>query len=423
MCAERDMKVNAMGLHLMSISFDLGTLCNSPPFGIIRALMSDSTNIHMKTCLQCGSRTGGDAKKCSVCGHQFTQAAPGSTRGKRGASSLSGNSIPQFNLSLPLAIGMLLMAIIIGAGLTYFGLSQSDRIAVPTGIPSITPSPSITATSAPETPTLTSTPFPTLPPSSYTVQQNDTCGSVAAIFNVSVQSIVLQNALNADCSLFIGQVLSVPQPTYTPTPESSPTLSELQATIEACDTEIHVVQEGDTLSLISLSYGVPLEAIQEWNGLTSDTAFFGQRLIIPYCERVIVAGETVTPTVAPPYPASELLLPADGASFDLSNDIVTLQWSSVGTLRNNEAYQVTVIDVTGGLNERVIEEVIDTKFIVPAAFRPSDGQPHVFRWFVVPVAQIGVDSEGLPVYSAGGAISESRVFTWIGAGATDSSSE
>lgn len=366
----------------------------------------------MKTCPQCGTRTAEDAKKCSVCGHQFTASKPSSSQ--RSSSNLSGGGVPEFQLSLPLAIGMLVLAVVIGAGLTFFGLSQTDRIAEPTEVPSATPSPSLTATGTPETPTETSTPVPTLPPSQYTVQQNDTCGSIAAIFNVSIQSIVLLNALDANCSLVINQQLLVPQPTYTPTPEASPTLSELEATIAACDTDIHVVQEGDTLSLIAQSYGVPVEAIQEWNGLTSDTAFLGQRLVIPYCERVFVAGSTVTPTPAPPYPAAELLLPADGASFDLSNDQVTLQWASVGALRDNEAYQVTVIDVTGGQNERIVDEVIDTSFSVPTSLRPTDGQPHVFRWFVVPVAQIGVDADGLPVYTQGGAISESRVFTWSG---------
>ena len=385
-------------------------------------LMSESSQIHLKNCPQCGSRASEDAKKCSVCGHQF-MASASDTQQKSNSSSLAGSGTPNFQLSLPIAVGLLFLAIIIGAGLTYFGLSQSDRIAVPTEIPSATASPSITATTTPETPTLTSTPLPTLPPSSYTVQQNDTCGNIAAIFNVSVQSILLQNALNSDCSLFIGQVLSVPQPTFTPTPQSSPTLSEFDATVAACNTQIHVVQEGDTLSLIAQSYGIPIEAIQEWNGLTSDTAFLGQQLIIPFCERVIVGGATVTPTPAPPYPAPELLLPADGASFDLSNDVVTLQWSSVGSLRNNELYQVTIIDITGGQNEQVIDEVIDTKFSVPIGFRPSDGQPHVFRWFVVPVAQIGVDSEGLPVYASGGAISESRVFTWAGSVSNNSENQ
>ena len=177
---------------------------NSNSFGIIRALMSESPQIHMKTCPQCGSRSNENAKKCSVCGHHFMASGSGPQQ-KSNSSSLASRVSSNFQLSLPLVFGLVLFAIIIGAGLTYFGLSQSDRIAVPTEIPSATASPSITPTTTPETPTVTSTPFPTLPPSSYSVQQNDTCGSIAAIFNVSVQSILLQNALNSGCSLFIGR--------------------------------------------------------------------------------------------------------------------------------------------------------------------------------------------------------------------------
>lgn len=370
-------------------------------------------NAPTKVCPSCGTRVNEDASRCLVCGHQFTPAAASVSR-KQSSSLLSGGERPELHLSLPLAIGLLLLFIIVGSGITYFGLAQTDRIAVPTEIPSATPSPSATPTATPETPVPSSTPQATFTPVVYSVQQNDTCGSIAAIFNVSVQSIVLENSLSSDCGLVIGQQLNVPQPTFTPTPQASPTLSEFDATVAACSTELYVVQEGDTLSFIAQSYGIPMGAIQEWNGLTSDTAFLGQQLIIPLCERVIVGGSTVTPTIAPDYPAPELLLPADGASFDVSSDTVTLQWSSVGSLRSNEFYQVTVIDVTGGENERVIDEVVDTSFIVPTSFRPTDGLPHVFRWTVVPVAQIGVDADGLSVYVNGGPISDSRVFTWAG---------
>jgi hypothetical protein len=109
-------------------------------------------------------------------------------------------------------------------------------------------------------------------------------------------------------------------------------------------------------------------------------------------------------------------LPVDGAPFDSSSDTITLQWSSVGTLRGNEYYQVTIVDVTGGQNRRIIDEVKDTSFLVPTSFRPTAGRPHVFEWSVVTVAQIGVDAEGLPVYVTGGPASESRVFTWSGSG-------
>jgi len=172
------------------------------------------------------------------------------------------------------------------------------------------------------------------------------------------------------------------------------------------------------MSLIAVTFGVPMEAILEWNGLTSDVAFEGQHLSIPLCERTFVAGATVTPTIAPAYPAPEPLLPADGEPFDSSSDTITLQWSSVGALRGNEYYQVTVVDITGGQNQRIVDEVKDTSFIVPTSFRPTDGRPHIFAWSVVPVAQIGVDVEGLPVFVTGGPASQERVFSWSGSGAS-----
>ena len=43
----------------------------------------------------------------------------------------------------------------------------------------------------------------------------------------------------------------------------------------------HIVQAGDTLWGISQKYGVTIEQIKEANGLTSDTIYVGQKLIIP----------------------------------------------------------------------------------------------------------------------------------------------
>lgn len=366
-----------------------------------------------KVCPSCGTRVSENAPRCLVCGHQFVGGAS-----KRAASTpapLGGRAaLPELHLSLPIAIGLLALFLIVGGGMTYVALAQTGRVSQPTAIASASATSTITPTPSPETPTVTSTPQATLTPLSYTVQQGDTCGGIAAIFNVSVQSVVLGNNLGSDCSLFIGQVLSVPQPTFTSTPIATATLGEFEATIAACEVNEYVVQSGETLSLIAITYGVPLEAIMQWNGLTSDIAFEGQHLSIPLCLRTFVAGSTVTPTIAPPYPAPELLLPPDGAPFDSTNDTVTLQWASVGTLRNNEYYQVTIVDVTGGQNRHITDEVKDTTFIVPTSFRPTDGRPHVYRWFVVSVAQIGVDAEGLPVFINGGPASETRVFTWSG---------
>lgn len=365
-----------------------------------------------KVCPSCGTRVSERSPRCLVCGHQFDQGSKPSLI-KTPSTPSSGRTQPQVVLSIPIAIGLLAFVLLLLAGLTYFALVPNGAAADEATLESNeTATPTLSPT--PETPTATMTPQPTHTPLSYTVQSNDTCGGIAFAFNIQAQDIILANSLNANCALSIGQVLSIPQPTFTPTPQATATLSELEATIAACETRSHVVQDGETLSLIALTFGVPMEAIMEWNALTSDVAFLGQRLSIPLCERTFVGVATVTPTVAPPYPAPELLLPANGSPFDSASSTVTLQWSSVGALRGNEYYQVTVTDITGGQNRQTIGHVKDTTFTVPANFRPTASQPHIFSWQVVPVAQIGVDADGLPVYIAGGPSSEMRFFTWNG---------
>ncbi|MEX2144728.1 MAG: LysM peptidoglycan-binding domain-containing protein [Anaerolineales bacterium] len=367
-----------------------------------------------KVCPSCGTRVSERSPRCLVCGHQFTGGA-GIT--SINAPLVGGSKLPEVRLSIPIALGLLALFLIVGGSLTYIALGQTGALGAGAQVVSPSVSPTATLSPTPETPTVTPTMLPTLTPLSYTVQGQDTCSGIAFAFNISPQDIILANSLNANCGLSINQVLRIPQPTFTPTPAATATLSELEATISACKTQDHVVQAGESMSLIAVTFGVPMEAILEWNNLTTDVAFEGQRLSIPLCERIFVAGATVTPTIAPDYPAAEPLLPADGEAFESSNDTITLQWSSVAALRPNEYYQINIVDITGGQNRRILDEVKDTSFIVPTSFRPTDGRPHIFAWSVVPVAQIGVDVEGLPVFINSGPASEKRVFSWSGSGA------
>ncbi|MBE0671883.1 MAG: hypothetical protein IH588_14950, partial [Anaerolineales bacterium] len=88
--------------------------------------------------------------------------------------------------------------------------------------------------------------------------------------------------------------------------------------------------------------------------------------------------------------------------------------ASVGTLGDAEAYQITVEDVTSSQTRRLTDYVTDTKYIVPTSFRPKDNVAHVLRWWVTPVRQTGVDDQGQPIWVASGAVSDKRVFTWVG---------
>ena len=323
------------------------------------------SNSKNKVCPTCGSRLSENATRCLVCGRAFpeNEASPSS---KSTTKKVKGTKLPELTLSLPIAIGLIIIILAVGAGIVFAVLQGTGRVVEPT----VTPTSTTTATMT-QTPTATTTPtqvptFTPLPPVEYQVQLGDYCSSIAAFFNVSVQSIVILNNLPADCSnLSVGQTLLIPQPTPTASPQPTSTLSGVEATDAACEQYPYTVGENDTLSGIARNFNVSMDAIKEWNGLTGDIVYQGQPLTIPLCERNPTPGPTPTPTLPPPYPAPNLLLPADGESFRVGNETITLQWASVGTLRPNEAYAVNIQDVTAGTNLTLVEYVTDTKFIVP----------------------------------------------------------
>jgi LysM repeat protein len=347
-----------------------------------------------------------------VCGTDFVRPEKPSKSEK----AVQGSRLPQVTLGLPAIIGLIVLILTIGAIGVYFlmrGSSSSDVEITET--PTITATHTTTLTATPATPTFTNTAEPTPTPLTYIVKLGDSCGGIAFAFGISIQSIVLENNLPADCStLYEGQQLLIPHPTPTVTPLPTSTLSSAESTEAACEKLEYTVQENDTLSSISLNYNVPGDAIRDYNGLVNDVVRFGQTLIIPLCQRNATPGPTPTPTPPPPYPAANLLLPADGTPFSLADDTIALQWASVGTLRENEAYAVTIQDVTEGEGRKLIEYVTDTKVIVSDSFLVNDSVPHVIRWWITTVRQVGTDEDGNPKWESAGAISESRAFTWLG---------
>ena len=373
-------------------------------------MSQDTPSKPTKICPTCGSRVSEDATRCLVCGSDL-----GRIDDRKASKGVQGSRMPSISISLPAALGLLALFLAIGAGLVYFTLGQTSSpeqvSATATPTITVTPSPSLTPTGV--TPTITSTPEPSPTPLSYTVKLGDTCGGIAFAFNVTTQSIVLLNNLPADCGtgLIEGMTLLIPHPTPTPSPQPSATLSAEEATVAACQTLDYTVQENDTLSSISLNYAVSVDSIKQWNGLVNNVVRFGQTLIIPLCERTL---ETPTPTIPAPYSAPSLLLPPDGAPFFVEDGQVSLQWASVGTLRDNESYEVTIEDVTEGEGRKLVEYVIDTKFLIPDPFLINDNIPHVLRWWVTTVRQVDTDEDGNPVWDSAGGTSMPRVFTWTG---------
>jgi LysM repeat protein len=384
--------------------------------GIISAAMSqEPISQKSKVCPTCGTRVSENATRCLVCGTELTTKA--ATKSKKTDSGVQPSRMPEVTLTLPAALAALVIVLLIGAAGVYFGLNAGGQIVEPTAVSTQTSTPTITPTGT-EAPTSTLIPTETpLPPIDYTVREGETCGVLAATFKVSVQSIIVANNLSAECFVSAGQVLKIPYPTATPAPPPTAIPNEATQTAQACEKVVYTVQANDTLSGIAANYNVPQDAIRFYNGMASDNVLTGTTIVIPLCERFATPGPTPTPTLPPPYPAPSLLLPADGAAFSLANDVVTLQWASIGTLRDNEVYQVTVQDLTAlnlGDTVRIVDYVRDTKYIVPSSFRSNDNQAHVIAWSITVVRQSGVDEQGQPVYVSAGAVSDKRVFSWVG---------
>ena len=370
-------------------------------------------NTNTTICPTCGSPVKPNATRCLVCGTSIHEHKP--TKQEESVSTIKSPRMPEVTLNLPLALGIMVILLAIGAGVVYALTANSETPITlnPTDVPTETTTPTDTLT---PTPTETATPQPTfteLPPISYVVQSGDLCSGIAAYYDVSVRSIAELNNLASDCGvLSVGQNLLVPQPTITNTPVPTNTLSIAEATDSACQKLDYVVTEFDTLAGIAANYNVSMESIKNYNGKTTDVVFVGEHLSIPLCERLPTEGPTPTATNPPPYAASNLLLPANGEVFSSNTDTVSLQWASNISLLQNEAYKVVIEDITDGTGKKLIQYVTDTKYVVPTSFRPIDSSPHIIRWSVEPVRQNGTLKDGDPVWESAGAISEYRVFSW-----------
>ncbi len=372
-----------------------------------------------RNCPVCGTKLSENARRCLVCGTELTTTSePSSPKIKKTTDKIDSKRIPEIKMNLIALIAIIVVILVLIALLVYFiviagnapeeGLEGAETTATVT--PTLTTTPSNTATM---------TPLPTwtpLPPVEYTVKDNETCLDIALQFNTSVQSIILANNLNTSCLISPGIVLQVPQPTLTPSPVPTATPEAFIADVEMCtQTDTIIVEANMTLSSIAANYNVSMSDIRIYNNLPNDIVRQGDRLIIPLCDRLPTAGPTLTPTPLPPYPAPNPLLPRSGAAFAATDEAVTLQWASVASLFPGEVYRVVVQDLTSAEEKILVDYVSDTKYILPASFRPVDTTPHIFQWSVSVARQINSDPNN-PIFEEAGAISAFRVFSWVGSG-------
>ncbi|MFP3897588.1 MAG: LysM peptidoglycan-binding domain-containing protein, partial [Anaerolineales bacterium] len=139
----------------------------------------------------------------------------------------------------------------------------------------------------------------------HTVEEGDTLGSIAVLYDVSTEEIAEANGLRLDTTLQIDQELVIPlseeseeddveisgTPTPAATEKATPTPTETPAPV------IHTVEEGDTLGSIAVLYDVSTEEIAEANDLRLNALLqLDQELIIPGFAPTPTPGATSTPS-------------------------------------------------------------------------------------------------------------------------------
>lgn len=276
-----------------------------------------------------------------------------------------------------------------------------------------------TGTLVPATPTPVPTATP-IPPQEYTIVAGDTCGGIAQKFGVGLNELLAFNGIDENCLIRAGDTIKIPVPTPTagPTPEGAtaqPTLPPNAGPTGTVPPLItHKVAAGDTCIAVAQQYNVTVEFLRAQNGLDENCALsIGQELKLVFStatpEFTVTPFVLQTPTPRAGYAAPVLVAPQHGAAFSEGHTLVTLQWLTVGLLKQDEWY---VVQVQPGKAITVpIYQTKATSLKLTQDLLAGNAEATV-TWFVQVKRRAGSDANGNPVYEDVSPSSEVRTFTW-----------
>ena len=114
----------------------------------------------------------------------------------------------------------------------------------------------------------------------HVVQPGETLYRIATNYGVTVDALKTANNLSSD-RIYAGQVLIIPAAgIHQPAPTLEP-ITAIVARLSKLPPGTYIVQAGDTLSRIAMSYGLSVEALQAANRLAGTFIRVGQTLAIP----------------------------------------------------------------------------------------------------------------------------------------------
>ncbi|MCS6848477.1 MAG: LysM peptidoglycan-binding domain-containing protein [Anaerolineae bacterium] len=397
---------------------------------------------------------------CEICGHEFgtTQAIPRAQLEARSVAEQrpprnrprpsSTSRLAQQHTRSPLAqipwgvIGVVAVIafVIVGALLLAQGIGLTQASPEPTvevviqdpaatengviaGGPQLPATP--TPTAEPPTATPASSPTP-IPPREYTVQFGDTCSGIAQRFTVRLDELAALNNLDTErCLIRAGDKLLIPVPSPTPLPTATllpgaaPPQTAASAPGEPTATLpaqiVYVVKGGDTCSEIAQKFNVTVELLMQQNNLDTNCLIrMNQVLTITFATPTPTLVPTPfvlqTPTPRAGYNAPIVMLPADGAQISGTQEIVTLQWLTVGLLQENEWYVVQV-QPSGAITVPIFETKATSLKLTQDIL--GDWEEREIAWWVQVKRFVGIEpGTGQRVYVEVSPPSAARAFVW-----------
>ncbi|MBF0779505.1 MULTISPECIES: LysM peptidoglycan-binding domain-containing protein [unclassified Granulicatella] len=158
-------------------------------------------------------------------------------------------------------------------GLTSDTIYVGQQLRIPTKVtPSVSSPSQVVPTPSEAKPVST--------PKSVTVQPGDTLWRISHRNGITVDELKQANGLTSD-TIYVGQQLRIPTkvtPSVSSPSQVVPTPSEAKP---VSTPKSVTVQPSDTLWRISHRNGVTVDELKQANGLTSDTIYVGQTLVIP----------------------------------------------------------------------------------------------------------------------------------------------
>ena len=127
----------------------------------------------------------------------------------------------------------------------------------------------------------------------YTVQKNDTLGTIALKFKTTYRVIQTLNNMGSRTQIYAGDRLIVPATASAA--QAQP--AEKKTASVATKTTVHVVQKNETLDTIARHYGTSYQTIQNLNKIGNSTKIVvGQKLIVPALSTVASSATQKTAT-------------------------------------------------------------------------------------------------------------------------------